>query len=150
MTDKGTILGNPPEGYQTITPYLIVHRPEDLIKFLEDAFGAEEKVRFTTSKGSIAHSEVALGDSLIMIGEANASNPATPSNINVYVKDVDATFEKAVKAGGSSVSDPADKVYGERTGVVKDSTGNQWWISTQIEKLSIDEIKKRTAEAEKK
>ena len=149
MAGKEKILGNPPDGYQTITSYLVVHRPDDLIKFLSEAFGAVENVRFTSSNGTLTFSEVSVGGSVIMISEATASNPATPSNINVYVEDVDNIFEKAIKAGGSSVSDPEDKIHGERTGIVKDSTGNQWWISTQIEKLTADEIRKRAAEAEK-
>lgn len=150
MSNEESNLGNPPEGYRTITPYLIVHRPDELINFLRDAFGAVEKSRFTAPNGTLMHSEVIVGDSVLMIGEATASNPATPSNINVYVSDVDRTFERAIKAGGSSISDPSDRIYGERTGGVKDNTGNQWWISAQIEKLSDDEIRRRTEEAQKR
>ncbi len=150
MKNEKTTLGNPPDGYHNITPYLVVHRPDDLIKFLTNAFDADEKARFTASNGTLIYSEISIGDSVIMISEATASNPATPSNINVYVKDVDSIFGKAIKAGGSSVSDPADQIHGERTGVVKDSTGNQWWISTQTEKLTVEEIKKRAKKAEEK
>lgn len=147
MTGKGTSVGSPPDGYNSVTPYLVVHRASDLIKFLVDAFGAVEKMKFTSSDGTITHAEMSIGNSIIMLKEANASNPATPTNINLYVENVDGVYEKALKSGASSISEPADQVHGERTGIVKDSAGNQWWISAQIEKLSEDEIKKRIMES---
>lgn len=148
MTGKKSNLGNPPDGHSTITPYLVAHRPHDLINFLAEAFDAVEKARYTASDGRLEYAEMEIGDSKIMISEATASNPATPSNINVYVGDVDAVFSRALKAGGTSESDPQDQPHGERTGVVKDSTGNKWLISTQIEKLTVDEIKERVKKAE--
>lgn len=134
MPGKSNEIGRPPDGYSTVTPYLIVHRPSDLIGFLVKAFEGEEKSMYKSSDGKILYAEVKVGDSILMIREATASLAATPTNINLYVGDADSVFQRAIKAGASSVSDPEDQPHGERTGVVKDSTGNQWWISTRLEK----------------
>lgn len=143
MTEKNSMIGSPPAGYNTVVPYLVVHRAHELIDFLRKAFGAEERMRFNSEDGGISYAELSLGNSVIMLCEANTSNAATPTNINLYVNDTDAVYQSALKAGASSVSEPADQPYGERTGIVKDGAGNRWWISTQQEDLTPDEIKKR-------
>lgn len=150
MTEKKSIVGPPPAEYNTVVPYLVVHRADELMAFLKEAFGAEERMRFNGQDGSITHAECSLGNSVIMLCDANASNSAAPTNINLHVSDVDSVYDKAMKAEASSVREPSDQLHGERTAVVKDSAGNQWWISTQIEKLSPEEIGKRMENARKK
>lgn len=147
MASKQIPLGTSPSECHTLTPYLVVHRPDDLIDFLTKAFGASEEVKRYASNGRLTYAEMGVGDSILMITEATASNPASPSNINVCVDDVDMVFETAVKAGGTPVSNPSDTSDGERTGVVKDNTGNRWLISAPINKTSDERQSGKTIEA---
>ncbi len=132
-----------PEGYHTVTPSLIVKDAAKLIDFLRDAFDAKEIHRFDDPEGKVAHAEVKIGDSLLMIGEANAEFPPMPSMIHLYVENADAVYESAIKAGAETVKELVDQFYGDRSGCVKDSFGNQWWIGTHIEDVSVEEMHKR-------
>lgn len=136
---------NPPNGYHTLTPQTIVEDARDTIDFLVSVFGAEVKEVYE-SDGFVQHSELRVGDSRVMVASASESFPAFPFMMNVYVDDVDATFTKAVEHGATPLREPADQFYGDRTGGVLDSQGNQWWISTHIEDVSEDEIRRRMAE----
>jgi PhnB protein len=132
-----------PEGYHTVTPFLIVKDAAKLIDFLRDAFDAKENSRFDLPDGSVAHAELKIGDSIIVLGEASDAFPAISSFIYLYVEDIDATFQRAVKAGAESVKEPSDQFYGDRSGIVKDTFDNKWWIATHIEDVSPEEVKKR-------
>ncbi len=132
-----------PEGYHTVTPSLIVKDAAKLIDFLREAFDAKEIVRFDDPEGKVAHAEVKIGDSMLMIGEANAEFPPMPSMIHLYVENADAVYESAIKAGAETVKELVDQFYGDRSGCVKDSFGNQWWIGTHIEDVSLEEMHKR-------
>lgn len=139
------MLKNPPDGYHTLTPHTIVEDAPATIDFLVDVLAAEVKEVYE-SDGFVHHSELRIGDSIVMVASASEEFPAFPFIMNVYVDDVDATFTRAVEHGATPLREPADQFYGDRTGGVLDSQGNQWWISTHIEDVSEDEIRRRMAE----
>jgi PhnB protein len=121
------------EGFHTITPYLCVSEAAELIDFVKQAFDAEESFRTIGSAGGI-HCEVRIGDSMVMIGGGGAgSGTATPASLMVYVDDVDAVYERALKAGATSAYAPTDQEYGDRDAGVTDRFGNNWYISTKRE-----------------
>jgi len=139
-----------PDGYHAVIPYLMVHGAAQLIDFLRQAFDAQEKERHTMPDGSIMHAEVKIGDSVIMLAEAIGESKPMPAVIHLYVNDCDAVYKKAIKAGATSVREPANQFYGDRSGGVKDSTGNMWWISTHVEDVPPEELQKRMEEYIKK
>lgn len=139
------MLKNPPDGYHTLTPQTIVEDATATIDFLVDVFGAEVKEVYE-NEGFVQHSELRIGDSLVMVASASEDFPAFPFMMNVYVDDADATFTRAVEKGATALREPADQFYGDRTGGVRDSQGNQWWISTHLEDVPEDEIRRRMAE----
>ena len=134
-----------PEGFHTVTPYLVVNDVSKLIDFLQRAFGAEEIHRSLLPDGSIVHAEVKIGDSPVMMGQARDQWAPRPSTLYLYVQDVDAVFRKAVEAGGNSLQEPKDQFYGDRSGGLEDPCGNQWWIATHIENVSREESDRRFA-----
>jgi uncharacterized glyoxalase superfamily protein PhnB len=135
-----------PEGYRTVTPYLVVDRAADVLEFVKQAFEAEEKFRMEQPDGSIGHAEVVIGDSVVMVGSAGPENPAMPAMIHLYVEDCDATYERALAAGGTSEREPTDQFYGDRSGGVRDPGGNLWWVATHVEDVPEDEMAKRIEE----
>ena len=118
------------EGFTTVTPYVRM-REAGLLDFLVAVFDAQETFSITGNAGSV-HREVRVGDSMLMIGEGGVETtlPFAPAAFHVYVPDVDAAFQRALTAGGTSMGDPADRPYGERAGFVKDAFGNHWYIAT--------------------
>ncbi len=138
-----------PEGYHTITPYLVGQGVAQLIDFLKQAFHAEEIYRMAQSDGTVTHAEVKIGDSIIMMGEAGEEHPPLPAMLHLYVDDVDAVYNRAVQAGAASLREPENQFYGDRTGGVQDSSGNQWWIATHIEDVSPEELARRAADQAK-
>jgi PhnB protein len=132
-----------PEGYRTVTPYLVVEGAANVLDFVKQAFGAEEKFRMDTPDGKIGHAEVQIGDSIVMMGDAGAEHPAMPAMIHLYLEDCDATYERALAAGATSEREPTDQFYGDRSAGVRDSTGNLWWIATHVEDVPEDEMAKR-------
>jgi PhnB protein len=139
-----------PEGYHTITPYLIVEGVPKLIDFLKSVFGAEEMERFTDSEGEVMHAEVRIGDSVLMMGGAKGDWKAMPASLYIYVKDTDAAYNRALQAGATSINEPSDKFYGDRNAGVKDPFGNLWFIATHVEDVSREEMKRRSEEAKQK
>lgn len=135
-----------PDGYHTVTPYLIVEDADRLIGFLEGAFGARALGRWPDPEGRVVHAEVQIGDSRVMLGESNQELPPMQAVLHLYVEDVDATYRQAVAAGGRSIREPQDMFYGDRSGGVADPFGNQWWIATHVEDVSGEEIARRQAE----
>ena len=135
-----------PEGYHTLTPYLIVDDVDGLIDFLKAAFDATEKERMPGKDGRTGHADVLIGDSHVMMGRAQPEWPAQPCMIYVYVPDTDAAYARALAAGGTSVQEPADMFYGDRNAGVKDPTGNSWWIATHREDLTPEELARRAKE----
>ncbi|HEY6361872.1 MAG TPA: VOC family protein [Vicinamibacterales bacterium] len=136
-----------PDGYHTVTPYLVAKDAEQLLKFLNDAFGAKEHDITRGEDGSIWHADMMVGDSHIMLSQANERFQPTSSAVYLYVPDTDATYRAALAAGGTSVMEPADQFYGDRNAGVKDAQGNFWWIGTHVEDVAPDEMQRRTKAA---
>jgi PhnB protein len=124
-----------PEGIYAITPFLHPKGVRDLIRFLEKALGAEEVSSHSNADGTIAHATVRLGDSMIEMGEAHAEWQPMPASIHVYVPNADEIYNRALRAGGTSVQPLSDQPYGERSGGVQDPWGNRWWIATYTGKV---------------
>jgi uncharacterized glyoxalase superfamily protein PhnB len=139
-----------PAGYHTVTPYLVVSGAAKQIDFLKRAFQAEEVHRMARPDGAIMHAEVRIGDSFLMLGDPVGQFPATPSCLYLYVNDVDATHQRAVQAGATSVSEPADQFWGDRSGTIKDPNGNVWMIATHKEDVAPDEMERRAKAAMQK
>ncbi len=139
-----------PEGYATITPYLIVDDPEAMISFLEKAFGAVVHHKLSKADGRINHADLVVGNSHIMMGQAQESFPALPSMLYLYVEDVDAQYALALEAGGESLMEPTDQFYGARDAGIKGPMGNYWWIGTRFEEVSPEEMQRRSWERDKK
>jgi PhnB protein len=134
-----------PDGYHTVTPYLVVPDARRLLEFVKQAFDAEIKFEMAGPGGGIAHAEFRIGDSMVMCGQAGGEHPPFPAMLHLYVQDADAMFNQAVAAGAEVVRPMADQFYGDRSGGVKDAFGNTWWVSTHVEDVSPEEMKRRMA-----
>jgi len=140
-----------PAAYHTLTPYLIVKGAATAIDFYKSVFSATEVMRMPGPDGSIAHAELKIGDSMIMLGEENptwgAHSPQTlggsPVGLCVYFPDVDARFASALAAGATVHKPVQDQFYGDRSGTITDPFGHNWTISTHIEDVSQEEMMKR-------
>jgi len=140
-----------PDGYHTVTPYLIVIGGADAIEFYKHAFGAIEHERMQDDSGRIRHAEISIGNSRIMLADENkefgALSPKTiggsPVSIHLYVEDVDAVVANAVAAGASLTRQVTDQFYGDRVGGVTDPFGHRWFVATRTEDLTMDEIRAR-------
>lgn len=139
-----------PDGYHTVTPYLVVEGAAKLLDFLERAFGGKVTERVDRPDGTVGHAEVRLGDSMLMLAEASAQWKAMPALIYLYVPDTDTTYQRALQAGATSVMAPANQFYGDRNGGVKDPFGNMWWIGTHVEDVPPEEMKRRAEASMKK
>jgi PhnB protein len=141
-----------PEGYHTVTPYLIVNAGAKALDFYARAFGAIERLRIDAG-GKIGHAEITIGDSCVMLAdehpEIGALGPTTvggsPVSLHLYVEDVDAVVARAVAAGATLVRPVADQFYGDRVGGVADPFGHRWFIATHKEDLSAEELHRRAA-----
>ncbi len=134
-----------PEGYRTITQNLVVEGASKLIDFMKQTFDAKELVRMDMPNGTISHAELMIGDTRVMIGEATSEWKAMPSRGYLYVNDADSVYNRALKAGASSIMVPANRFYGDRNAVVQDPCGNVWIIATHVEDITSDEMKRRMA-----
>lgn len=138
-----------PNNFHTVTPFLVVKDAAGVMEFAKTVFDAVEIDRMSMPDGTVAHGEIKIGDSLIMLGEAGGPYKPMPAMLYVYVKDADAVYKKAIEAGAESVAEPMNQFYGDRSGGVRDKSGNQWWMSTHIEDVSPEEMKRRSEEAMK-
>jgi PhnB protein len=134
-----------PDGFHTVTPYLVVEDAGQLIEFVTKAFGATLRFAHKRPDGKVAHAEVQIGDSIVMMGSVQGDTKPIPTAIYMYVPNCDELYRRAVAAGGSSIGEPADQFYGDRHGGVKDPCGNSWWVATHIEDLSEQELARRMA-----
>ena len=137
-----------PSGYHAVTPWIIAKGAAELLHFMKQAFGAKEKPdsRMLNEDGTIAHVEVEIGDSVVMAFDAKPDWPPTPSFLRVYVKDGDATFERALDAGAVRVTKMTDLPFGDRVGRVRDPWGNVWWIHQHIEDVTGEEMAERAGD----
>ena len=139
-----------PDGYHTVTPFLNVKGLPKLIDFMKSALGAEEIMSMPGPGGAPVHAEITIGNSRLMLGEImQPSQQQSSSYFYVYVNDADSAYKRAVGAGATSVSAPADQFWGDRMGTVKDPFGNNWSLATHKEDPTPDEMKKRMASAMK-
>jgi PhnB protein len=134
-----------PDGYHTVTPYLVVADAEKVLDFTIKAFGAKETVRMPGPGGKVAHAEVKIGDSIVMMGSPAPGRHLMPAQIYLYVEDTDGTYKKAVAAGAKSVEEPNDAFYGDRRAAVEDSQGNLWFIATHQEDPTPEQMQERMA-----
>ncbi len=131
---RKTARAHKPTGYNTVSAYLIVAGAQRVIDFLDRAFGAKALRRYDMPDGTIMHAEVRIDDTVVMMGDGGPEWPPFSSFLHVYVPDVDATYARALDAGGVSVQEPVQrKGDPDKRGGVKDPAGNTWWISTQVE-----------------
>ncbi len=132
-----------PVGFHTVTPFLIVSGVEKLLDFMNAAFNAETSFVMKDPEGKVMHATAKIGDSILMLADANDKMEAMPCMLYLYVEDTDSVYAQAVAAGGQSLREPTDEFYGDRSAGIKDTWNNQWWIATHIEDVDIDEINRR-------
>jgi PhnB protein len=144
-----------PEGYHTLTPYLSVGNAAEAIEFYKRAFGAKERGRMPAPDGKIAHAELEIGDSVVMLSDpfpqATSRPPkelgGTSASVMMYVEDVDATVKQAVDAGATVEMEVADQFWGDRFGSVLDPFGHLWSVATHVEDVPPEEMAERAKEA---
>jgi PhnB protein len=140
-----------PDGYQTATPYLIIKNAAQAIEFYQQAFGATETMRLADNNGKIAHAEIKIGNSTIMLADefpemgfrSPESIGGTPVTIMLYLEDVDTQFSQALAAGATELRPIEDQFFGDRSGKLSDPFGHIWIIATHIEDVSPAEIQQR-------
>ena len=146
-----------PEGYRTVTPYLIVKGAAEAIEFYKRAFGATELLRMADPHGRVGHAEIKIGDSVIMLADehpamgyrAPHSLGGSSVSILLYLEDVDAVFERALKAGAKAQRPVANQFYGDRTGTLEDPFGHVWTVATHVEDVPPEEMRRRAEAAMK-
>src|SRR5476649_950710 len=139
-----------PDGYHSVTPYLIIRGAAAAIEFYKEAFGATELFRFPAPDGKIGHAEIKIGDSPIMLADEypdmGYKGPQTlgdsPVSLMIYVDDVDTVFDRAVAAGAKTREAVSDKFYGDRIGTLEDPFGHVWHVSTHKEDVSAEEMER--------
>jgi PhnB protein len=157
------VMANPvhyvPEGYHSITPYLIIQGAAAAIEFYKQAFGAVEVVRMPGPDGTIGHAELRIGDSFVMMADQPAQQQApvmsyapahyggSPVALLLYTPNVDAVAQAAVAAGATMKRPPEDQFYGDRACILTDPFGHQWYVHTHIRDVSPEEMKKLAGQA---
>ena len=144
-----------PDGYSTVTPYLAIDGAEQAIAFYVQAFGAKERGRMDGPDGKIAHAELQIGDSVVMLSDpfpgsatkAPTELGGTSASVMLYVEDVDAVVEQAVKAGATLEREAEDQFWGDRLGAIVDPFGHSWSIATHVEDVPPEEMAKRAEAA---
>jgi PhnB protein len=132
-----------PEGFHTVTPYLVVQNASALIHFLKQAFDANEHHRLTDQDERITHAQLQIGDSIVMLSDARDEFKPMPGMLYLYVDDVDVVYQRAMQAGAGSLREPTDESFGDRVAGIEDRCGNQWWIATRNENMPPDEMMRR-------
>ncbi|MGH8277485.1 MAG: VOC family protein [Steroidobacteraceae bacterium] len=146
-----------PDGYHSVTPYLIVQGAAQAIEFYKHAFGAKELFRMADANGRVGHAEIRIGDSVIMLADEHPtlgyrgprSLGGSAVSIMLYLEHVDDVFARAVKAGAKSQRAVANQFYGDRSGTLEDPFGHVWSIATHVEDVPPEELKRRAAAAAK-
>ena len=141
-----------PAGYHSVTPYLVIEGAAKAMEFYKQAFEAQELFRMPTPDGKIAHAEIKIGDSPVMMADAGEEHRGprafggTPVSLMIYVEDVDRIFRQALAAGAKELRPVVDQFYGDRSGTLIDPFGHMWTVATHVEDVSPEEINKRMAE----
>jgi PhnB protein len=142
-----------PEGYHTVTPYLVIQGASRAIDFYKKAFGAVETVRMGGPDGKVGHAEIKIGDSMVMLADEHPdmgyrgpkAYGGTPVSLVLYVEDVDSMFPRAIAAGAKELRPLKDQFYGDRSGTLEDPFGHVWTIGTHKEDVAPDEMERRMA-----
>ena len=136
-----------PEGFHTVTPYLVVDDAQGLMEFITNAF--DGKVTFVMKRDDkkIMHATMSIGNSTVMISDTMEGMEAQTSMLYLYLEDVDNVFKKAIEAKANLVREPITEFYGDRAGAVKDAWNNVWWIATHVEDVEEKELEKRAVKA---
>jgi PhnB protein len=140
-----------PEGYHSVTPSLTVRGGAAALDFYARAFGAKEHYRLPDPAGKIMHAEIEIGNSRLMLSDefpewgALAPEPGRGGAFMIYVPDADAAYKKALAAGATSVQEPTDQFWGDRTARVADPYGYRWALATHVRDVSPEEIAKAAA-----
>jgi uncharacterized glyoxalase superfamily protein PhnB/catechol 2,3-dioxygenase-like lactoylglutathione lyase family enzyme len=134
-----------PEGFHTVTPFLVIDDVAAQISFLERAFDGRIHFKMQSDDGVIRHATIWVGNSLVMLSNGMERYDRMPAMLHLYLDDVDWYYRQAVKAGGTSIREPRDEFYGDRTAAVEDRFKNQWWLATHIEDVQGEELKRREA-----
>jgi PhnB protein len=140
-----------PDGYHSVTPYLIVKGGAEAINFYKRAFGAVEQMRMASPDGRIGHAEIKIGDSVIMLADEHPElGHRSPQSLGgagvslmVYVDQVDEVFKQAVASGAKELRPLKNQFYGDRSGTLQDPFGHQWTLATHIEDVAPDEMRRR-------
>lgn len=133
-----------PEGFHTVTPFLVVKNAQGLLDFITKAFDGAVEFVMKLDDGTISHSTVRIGDSKLMIADKMKDTQVIKAMLYLYLDDVDSIYERALNIKGSkAVREPRDEFYGDRSACIEDEWGNQWWIATHIEDVSNDELSRR-------
>lgn len=143
-----TIVSPIPEGYHTVTPWIISRDAAGVIDFLLAAFNGADLGRVVGEDGSIGHAEVRIGDSVVMLFDAKPDWPDTPAFLRLYVPDAEATFRQALAAGATIVTELTHLFWGDLVGRLRDPYGNLWWVQQRIEVVSPEEIERRLSDPE--
>jgi len=146
-----------PQGYNSITPYLVIKGASQAIDYYKKVFGATEVFRMDTPDGKVAHAELKIGDSHVMLADENpkmglghtsaASIGASPVSLYLYIPDVDRIVERAVTAGAKVLKPVQDQFYGDRSGFIQDPFGHLWGIATHVEDVAPQEMAERAKKA---
>jgi PhnB protein len=144
-----------PDGYPHLSPYLLVEGAAAAIQFYVDVFGATERTRLDQPDGKVGHAELQFGDSVLMLADEfpdmQLRGPkavgGTPVTMSLYVEDVDAVVDRAVRAGAKVLRPVEDQFYGDRSGQFEDPFGHRWSVATHVEDVPADEMQRRAAEA---
>jgi PhnB protein len=142
-----------PDGYHSITPYLVLDNAKGALDFYKRAFGAIETVRMPAPGGKVGHAEIRIGDSVVMLADESPQMGAksaktiggSPVSLMIYVENVDKQFAQALAAGGKELRPLKNQFYGDRSGTLEDPFGITWTIATHVEDVSADEMRKRMA-----
>jgi PhnB protein len=145
-----------PNSYRRITPALVVNGGARALEFYAEVFGATERMRFPGPDGTVAHAEIQIGDSVVIVEDASpymgtkappaAGLDGSPTFLFIYVEDVDAVIERAVKLGATLKRPPEDQFYGDRDGSIVDPFGHTWTIASHVEDVASEEMVRRMAE----
>lgn len=137
-----------PDGYTTVAPWIVTDDTGALLDFISSVFGGEELARVEVEDGSIGHAEIRVGDTVLLAFDRKPDWPMLPSLLRVWVPDADAVVAQATAAGATIVTSLANNAFGQRGARIRDPFGNIWWIDTQIEDLSEDEMWNRLQQPE--
>jgi PhnB protein len=145
-----------PDTYRRVTPLLVVKGGVKALEFYAEVFGATERMRAPGPNGTIAHAEIQIGDSIVMVDDASpamgtkappsAGLDGSPTSLYIYVDDVDATVERAAQLGATVARSPKDQFYGDRNGHVVDPFGHGWTVASHVEDVSAEEMMRRLTE----